>query len=85
MTGLSEALRTCRARIQANNFQASSYDQNRRHAGFGEAVKLINTGTIDVKPMVTPIYPIDNAVEAFALTGDRSKTMKVQLSFSQTY
>lgn len=55
------------------------------HTEFAEAVELINTGAIDVKPMITRIYPIDKAVEAFALAGDRSKAMKVQLSFSQTY
>lgn len=55
---------------------------HRFHTEFAEAVKLINTGAIDVKPMITQIYPIDKAVEAFALAGDRSKAMKVQLSFS---
>ncbi|WP_306258511.1 hypothetical protein [Pararhizobium sp. IMCC21322] len=63
-------------------FSGSSFGWNPHHTEFAEAVELINTGGIDLKPMITQIYPIDKAVEAFALAGDRSKAMKVQLSFS---
>jgi L-idonate 5-dehydrogenase len=36
---------------------------------------------VDVKPLITATYPIAQAVEAFEIAGDRSKMMKVQISF----
>lgn len=53
----------------------------RFHEEFEEAVTLINNGTLNLEPLLTAIYPIEQAVEAFELAGDRSKAVKVQLSF----
>ena len=38
-------------------------------------------GLIDVKPLITASLPFASAVDAFELAGDRSKSMKVQLTF----
>lgn len=56
---------------------------HRFHSEFAEAVELIDTGKINVKPMITQAYSVDQAIEAFELAGDRSKAMKVQLKFGQ--
>ncbi|MDS7594522.1 L-idonate 5-dehydrogenase [Agrobacterium tumefaciens] len=53
----------------------------RFHEEFGLAVDLINQGRVDLKPLLTGVYPIDDAVAAFETAGDRSKSMKVQLAF----
>ncbi len=53
----------------------------RFHEEFGLAVDLINQGRVDLSPLLTSIYPIDDAVTAFEAAGDRSKSMKVQLAF----
>lgn len=54
---------------------------HRFHSEFAQAVELIDTGKINVKPMITQAYPVDQAVEAFELAGDRSRATKVQLKF----
>ena len=55
---------------------------HRFHAEYAEAVRLIDSGKIDVKPLITHTLPLVEAVEAFAIAGDRSKAVKVQLSFA---
>ncbi|WP_315837918.1 L-idonate 5-dehydrogenase [Bradyrhizobium prioriisuperbiae] len=53
----------------------------RFHEEFGLAVDLINQKRLDVSPLLTGIYPIDEAVQAFEIAGDRNKSMKVQIGF----
>lgn len=53
----------------------------RFHEEFEHAVTHINRGTINVKPLLSGIFPIEHAVEAFELAGDKSRAIKVQLSF----
>lgn len=53
----------------------------RFHEEFSMAVDLINMGRVNLKPLLTDIYGIDDAVAAFEAAGDRSKSMKVHLSF----
>jgi L-idonate 5-dehydrogenase len=53
----------------------------RFHEEFGLAVDLINKRSVDVTPLLTGIYGIDEATSAFEIAGDRSRSMKVQLSF----
>lgn len=48
---------------------------------YAEAVDLINAGEIDVKPIITAKYPLENAVAAFDAAGDRSKSVKVIIEF----
>lgn len=53
----------------------------RFHEEFGLAVDLINRRAVDVKPLLTSCYGLDEVKTAFELAGDRSRSMKVQLSF----
>jgi L-idonate 5-dehydrogenase len=54
----------------------------RFHAEFALAVRLINTGRIDMRPMITGAYPLSQAREAFELASDRRRAMKVLLDFA---
>ena len=49
-------------------------------AEFEWAVDFIASGAIDVAPLLSEIVPLDGAVRAFELAGDRSRAMKVQLA-----
>ena len=49
---------------------------------YAEAVSAINRSEIDVRPMITASYPLERAEEAFAEAGDRSRAVKVQLTFA---
>jgi L-idonate 5-dehydrogenase len=55
---------------------------HRFHGEFAEAVRAIESGMIDVSPVVTHSFPVENAVEAFAYASDRSRAVKVQLTFA---
>ncbi|CAN7622790.1 L-idonate 5-dehydrogenase [Pararhizobium sp. LjRoot255] len=48
---------------------------------FALAVELIADRRIDVRPVISHTFPIDQAVAAFEQAGDRSAGCKVQLSF----
>jgi L-idonate 5-dehydrogenase len=48
---------------------------------FAVAVDLINTARVDLKPLLTDIFPIEDAVAAFEAANDRSRSMKVQIAF----
>jgi len=48
---------------------------------FELALALMGKGLIDVKPLISASLPFASAVEAFELASDRSKSMKVQLTF----
>ena len=54
----------------------------RFHHEFALAVRIINEGRIDLSPVVTQVFPMAQAVEAFKLAGDRSKAMKVLIDFT---
>jgi len=53
----------------------------RFHEEFGQAVDLINQKRVDFSQLLSEIYPVADAVKAFEVAGDRSRSMKVQLSF----
>src|SRR4051812_566848 len=53
----------------------------RFHEEFALAGALIGGGLVDVMPLLTATVPLCEANDAFALAADRSKAMKVQLSF----
>ncbi|WP_216333275.1 L-idonate 5-dehydrogenase [Rhizobium sp. X9] len=53
----------------------------RFHEEFGLAVDFINQRRVDLKPLLTGTFPLEEAVAAFETAGDRSKSMKVQLAF----
>ncbi len=53
----------------------------RFHEEFALAVDLINRRRVDLKPLLTEVVPMQEAVKAFELASDRSQAMKVQLAF----
>ena len=53
----------------------------RFHAEFALAVRLIDEGRVDLSPMVTATFGLDDVQQAFAAAGDRRRSMKVQLAF----
>lgn len=54
----------------------------RFHEEFAWAVELIGAGRLPLGPLLTDIFPIAEAVTAFETANDRTKSMKVQLSFT---
>nr|WP_210347580.1 L-idonate 5-dehydrogenase [Agrobacterium sp. OT33] len=53
----------------------------RFHEEFGLAVDLIGKRRVDLKPLMTGTFPLEDTVKAFEAAGDRSRSMKVQLTF----
>lgn len=49
---------------------------------FEAAAEAISTRKVDVRPMITGSFPLEDADAAFRLAGDRTKAVKVHLSFS---
>lgn len=56
----------------------------RFHHEFAEAVALISSRVIDVRPIISHEFPLEQAVEAFEQAGDRTAACKVQLTFQHT-
>jgi L-idonate 5-dehydrogenase len=54
----------------------------RFHEEFALAVDLINRKRVDLKPLLTDVFDMKDAVKAFERANDRAKSMKVHLSFS---
>lgn len=54
----------------------------RFHPEFATGVSLMQKGLIDVKPLITHTFALDQAVDAFEMAGDRSQAMKAQIAFS---
>ena len=54
----------------------------RFHAEFAVGVGLMQSGLIDVKPLITHSLPFLDAASAFEIAGDRSRAMKAQLIFA---
>ncbi|MBR0798011.1 L-idonate 5-dehydrogenase [Bradyrhizobium jicamae] len=48
---------------------------------FELALRLMGEGLVDLKPLVSASVPFESAVDAFELASDRSRAMKVQLTF----
>jgi len=55
----------------------------RFHAEFKTAVELMSAGLVDVKPLITHSLPMDSAIEAFNIAGQREKAMKAQILFQE--
>lgn len=53
----------------------------RFHEEFNLAVDMINRQAVDVKPLLSSIYPLEEVTAAFEIAGDRKQSMKVHLSF----
>jgi L-idonate 5-dehydrogenase len=56
---------------------------HRFHHEYVEAVSLISSRKIDVRPMITDVFSVTDAVSAIHAAGDRSRSVKVQLSFEE--
>ncbi len=54
----------------------------RFHAEFATAVRFLNEGLINGKPVITRVLPVDQAIEAFNLAADKSQSLKVQIQFA---
>lgn len=54
-----------------------------RFAGeFARAAELLAAGRIDVRPLLSKTMPVGDANQAFQLAADKSRAVKVQLSFA---
>ena len=53
----------------------------RFHEEFATAVALMQSGLVDVKPVITHTIPLDDAEHAFRIANDRSRSMKTQIAF----
>lgn len=49
---------------------------------FADAVQLLASRAIDPAAVITATYPLDRALDAFRAASDRSRSVKVQLSFA---
>lgn len=54
----------------------------RFHEEFAIAVRLMQAGLIDVKPLITHTFSLGDFETAFGVASDRSQSMKVQLEFA---
>lgn len=53
----------------------------RFHEEFEMAVRLMQSGAIDLKPLISNTVSFDDAVSGFELASDRSRAMKIQIAF----
>lgn len=56
---------------------------HRFHVEYAEAVSLISQRKIDVSPIVTDVFPLDDVLQALTAATDRSRAVKVQLAFER--
>jgi L-idonate 5-dehydrogenase len=49
---------------------------------YATAVAFLNGRLIDLKPIITKVMPFADAVEAFKLAGDKSRSLKVLIEFN---
>ena len=54
----------------------------RFHEEFALAVRLMQRGLINVKPLITHTLPLPDALHAFEIANDRNTAMKAQIEFS---
>ena len=54
----------------------------RFHEEFATAVRLMQSGLVDVKPLITHTVPLKDAERAFHIANDRSAAMKAQIVFN---
>jgi len=54
----------------------------RFHQEFATAVRFLNDRLVDGRPVITGVEPVRNALAAFNMASDKSKSLKVQLDFA---
>ena len=70
--------------VPINTIVAKEFDLRgtfRFHEEFATAIRFIDQGLIDVRPLLTETVKLADAVKGFELAADRSRAMKVQISF----
>ncbi len=55
----------------------------RFHEEFAMAVKLMQNGSVDTKPLISHTVPLEDAVKGFEIASDRTRAMKTQIEFCQ--
>ncbi len=53
----------------------------RFHPEFAVAVQFINEGLVDLRPVISHVVGVQEAVQAFELACDKTRAMKVQIDF----
>ncbi|SIQ31936.1 L-idonate 5-dehydrogenase [Rhizobium sp. RU35A] len=53
----------------------------RFHEEFATAIRLMQGGLIDVKPLITHVLPLSDAPKAFEIALDKGQSMKTQIAF----
>ena len=56
----------------------------RFHDEFNLAIKLMQSGLVNLKPFISHTFELDRAHEAFEVASDRSQAMKTQITFSES-
>ena len=54
----------------------------RFHEEFETAIRLMQGGLIDVKPLITHTLPLSEALKAFEIASDKGQSMKTQIAFN---
>jgi L-idonate 5-dehydrogenase len=54
----------------------------RFHPEFATAVRFLNEGLVNGKPVITAVLPMERALEAFDLAADKRQSLKVQIQFA---
>lgn len=53
----------------------------RFHSEFAVAVRFINEGLVDLRPVISHVLGVGDALQAFRLATDKTQAMKVQIDF----
>jgi L-idonate 5-dehydrogenase len=54
----------------------------RFHAEFFTAVRMMQAGRLDVRPLITQTIPMTEALAAFETASDRTRAIKTQIVFA---
>ena len=54
----------------------------RFHSEFFTAVEMLRQRRLDVSPLITQTFAVDDAVEAFEVASDRHQAIKAQIAFA---
>lgn len=54
----------------------------RFHSEFFTAVDMMKAGRLDVNPLITHTFPLEEALPAFEMASDRSRAIKAQIAFA---
>ena len=54
----------------------------RFHAEFATAVQMMQGGRLDVRPLITHTFSVNEAVAAFEMASDRTQAIKAQITFA---